>query len=171
MANCTVDGVLLAFNNKFLSNLIEENYDISNIRVKYVYSNRASMYRTFSTYQDFTNFFIAFLTDPEIACLSGAFLIIESMTLVNNKMNFANSYVARNITTGVNVQRNFKYDAYRKKFNESQTKLYQTYLTRRFTNYLTDCNTLIKLRNQKYIESCWIDIDYFKGDSFQLLTV
>jgi len=171
MANCTIDGILLAFNNKFLTNLIEENYSISNIRFKYTSANRPSVYRTFATYQDFVTFFRPFLSDPNYACLSGQFLILESISLDNNKMNFDNSYVARNITKNVNVQRNFKYDAYRKKFNESQTKLYQSYLTRRFTNYLTDTNTLIKLRNQQYIESCWIDIDYFEGDSFQLLTV
>ena len=106
MANCTVDGVLLAFNNKFLSNLIEENYEISNIRFKYVSNSRSAMYRTFSTYQDFVTHFSAFLNDPAFACLSGSFIVMESISLVNNKLNFANSYIVRNITTNVNVQKN-----------------------------------------------------------------
>ena len=171
MANSTVDGVLLAFNNKFLSNLIEENYEVSNIRFKYVSNSRAAMYRTFSTYQDFALHFSPFLNDPAFTCLSGAFLVMESISLVNNKLNFANSYIVRNITTNVNVQKNFKYDSYRKTFNDSQANLYQTYLNKTFVNYLKDAGTLTKLRQQQYIESCWIDPNYFNGDSIQLLTI
>ena len=171
MANNTVDGVLLVFNNTFLSNLIEENYEISKIRFKYVSNSRSSMYRTFATYQDFVVHYSALLNDPGFACLSGPLPILESMTLINNKLNFENSYVARNITTSVNVQKNFKYDSYRKTFNESQAKLYQTYLTKRFINYLKDASTLTNLRQQQYIDGCYIDPNYFKDDSLQMLTI
>jgi len=165
------DGLLLAFNNKFLTNLIGENYTLTKIRFKFLSVSRSSMYRTFSTYQDFAMTFASVLNDPNLSCVSGQFPVLESVYLENNKLNFKNSYVARNITTGVNVQKDFKYDAYRKTFNDSQANLYQRYLTRKFTNYLTDAQTLTKVRQEQYIESCWIDIDYFKGSSIQLLTV
>ena len=171
MAITSSDGVLLVFNNTFLLNLIGENYEISKIRFKYVSNSRTSMYKTFSTYKDFALYFSAFLNDPGFACQTGPFLILESMNLINNKLNFENSYVARNITSSVNVQKNFKYDSYRKTFNESQAKLYQTYLTKRFANYLKDTGTLINLRQQQYIDGCYIDPNYFKGDSLQLLTI
>ena len=165
------DGLLLSFNNKFLTNLIQEKYTLTKIRFKFLSIHRSSSYQTFATYQDFYAYFVSILTDPNRACLSGKFPVLESVYLDNEKMNFANSYVARNITTSVNVQKNFKYDAYRKSFNNSQADLYQKYLVRRFTNYLTDVSTLTKLRQQQYIESCWIDPDYFIGDTIQLLTV
>ena len=165
------DGLLLSFNNKFLTNLIQEKYILTKIRFKFLSIQRSSSYQTFETYQDFYTYFASILSDPNRACLSGKFPVLESIYLDNEKMNFANSYVARNITTGVNVQKNFKYDSYRKSFNSSQADLYQKYLVRRFTNYLTDVSTLTKLRQQQYIESCWIDPNYFVGDTIQLLTV
>ena len=165
------DGLLLAFNNKFLTNLIREKYELSKIRFKFISLNRNPMYRTFATYQDFYAYFNSILTDENLTCLNGKVAVLESIELVNGKLNFPNSYYARTITSKVQVQKNFKYDAYRSKFNDSQVELYQKYLTRKFTNYLTDISTLTQFRKSQYIESCWIDPDYFDGDLVQLLTV
>ncbi len=165
------DGLLLAFNNKFLLNLIGEKYTLSKIRFKFLSINRNPMYRTFSTYEDFTKFFSSILADPQRSCISGRFPVIESIELSNQKLNFPNSYYVRTITTNVQVQKNFKYDSYRNKFNDSQVELYQKYLNRRFNNYIKDISTLTTFRKQQYIESCWIDSDYFTGDIVQLLTV
>lgn len=165
------DGLLLAFNNKFLLNLIGEKYKLSKIRFKFLSINRSPMYRTFASYQDFYNYFVSILASPERSCISGRFAVLESIELENEKMNFPNSYYVRTITSKVQVQKNFKYDSYRSKFNDSQVELYQKYLNRRFNNYVTDISTLTTFRKQQYIESCWIDPDYFKGDLIQLLTV
>ncbi len=165
------DGLLLAFNNKFLTNLIGEKYKLSKIRFKFISINRNPMYRTFATYQDFYNYFVSILASGERSCLSGRFAVLESIELENEKLNFPNSYYVRTITSKVQVQKNFKYDSYRSKFNDSQVELYQKYLNRRFNNYVKDISTLTTFRKQQYIESCWIDPDYFKGDLIQLLTV
>lgn len=165
------DGLLLAFNNKFLINLIGEKYKLTKIRFKFISINRNPMYRTFATYQDFYNYFVSILASGERSCLSGRFAVLESIELENEKLNFPNSYYVRTITSKVQVQKNFKYDSYRSKFNDSQVELYQKYLNRRFNNYVKDISTLTTFRKQQYIESCWIDPDYFKGDLIQLLTV
>ena len=165
------DGLLLAFNNKFLTNLIGEKYKLSKIRFKFLSINRNPMYRTFATYEDFVKFFASILNDPQRSCMSGKFAVLESIELVNEKLNFPNSYYARTITTNVQVQKNFKFDSYRSKFNDSQVELYQKYLNRKFNNYITDVSTLTTFRKQQYIQSCWIDPDYFVGDLIQLLTV
>lgn len=165
------DGLLLSFNDKFLTNLIREKYTLSKIRFKFLSINRKPMYRTFATYQDFYNYFSSVLSDPSRVCLNGRFAVLESIELVNGKLNFPNSYYVRTITSKVQVQKNFKYDKYRSKFNDSQVELYQKYLNRKFTNYLTDVSTLTTFRKQQYIESCWIDPNFFDGDLIQLLTV
>ena len=112
------DGLLLDFNNRFLSNLIREKYDISNIRFKFVYVGRSPMYRTFPTYQDFYNYFISVITDPNWSCINGRFAMIESIKCSNQKLNFPNSYYVRTITSKVQVQKNFKLDEYRKYMDE-----------------------------------------------------
>ena len=165
------DGLLLAFNNKFLLNLIGEKYTISKIRFKFLSINRNPMYRTFASYEDFYKFFQTVLSDPQRACINGRFAVLESIECSNQKLNFPNSYYVRTITTKVQVQKNFKYDSFRSKFNDSQVQLYQTYLNRRFNNYTKDVSTLTTFRNQQYMQSCWIDTDYFDGDLVQLLTV
>ena len=166
-----LDGLLISFNNKFLMNLIQEGYDLSKIRFKFNDFRRPSSYRTFATYSDFATYFSPILNDPNGYCRCGKFAVIESINLSNQKLNFPNSYYARTITSKLQIQKNFKYDSYRKTFNDSQANLYQKYLTRRFTNYLTDFNTLRFARNQQYIDSCYVDLDYFEGDQNQLLTV
>ena len=166
------DGLLLSFNDKFLVNLIREKYTLSKIRFKFLTISGRNTHRTFATYQDFYTYFVSILTDPKRVCINGSFAVLESIELNNGKLNFPNSFYVRNITTqALNIQKNFKYDGYRKKFNDSQVELYKKYLNRRFVNYAKDAATLTKFRKQNYIESCWIDPDYFIGDEIQLLTV
>ena len=167
-----IDGLLLIFNSKFLSNLEGEKYILSQMRFKFVSNiGLAPMYRTFSTVPEFTNYYLNILNDPNVSCLTGRFPVLESIRLENKKLNFRNNYYARVITTGVKVQNDFKLDNYREKFNKSQVELYNKYLTKKFTNYMTDINNLIKFRRDLYIESCWIAPDYFKSDKIVLLTV
>ena len=165
------DGLLLSFNDKFLTNLIRERYALSKLRFKFLSVQRPPSYRTFQTYQDFYTYFSSIIIDPQRICLNGKFAVLESVEVVNQSLKFPNSYYVRNITQRVNVQNNFKLDNYRNKFNTSQVDVYNKYLTRKFTNYMKDISTLTTLRKQNYIESCWIDPDYFVGDTIQLLTV
>ena len=165
------DGLLLSFNDKFLTNLIGERYAISKIRFKFISINRSPMYRTFPTYDEFYKYFSSVLIDPQRVCINGRFAVIESIDVVNESLNFPNVYHIRNVTKGINIQLDYKLDNYRNAFNESQVKTYQTYLNRKFVNYITDISTLTTIRKQNYIESCYIDPEYFVGETIQLLTV
>ena len=165
------DGLLLAFNNKFLTNLIREKYILTQIRFKFISLNQKPMYRTFATYLDFYTYFQSILTNKDAHCLVGKVAVIESIKCNNEKLKIPNIYNVRNITTTPNVQVDFKLDEYRKKFNKSQVELYKKYLNRRFLNYMKDIATLSKFRKEQYIESCYIDPDYFDGDIVQLITV
>jgi len=166
------DGLLLTFNSKFLTNLEGEKYSILQMRFKFQSSiGLAPVYRSFSSIAEFRIFYLTLLNDPNVNCLTGRYPILESIRLVNKKLNFSNSYYARVITSGVNVQTNFKLDNYRDTFNKSQVELYKKYLTNKFTNYMADINTLIKFRQNLYVESCWISPNYFKSDRIVLLTV
>tara|TARA_Y100001972_G_C7544573_1_gene273926 strand:- start:73 stop:591 length:519 start_codon:yes stop_codon:yes gene_type:complete len=165
------DGLLLSFNDKFLTNLIGERYELSKIRFKFLSIQRNPMYRTFATYQDFYTYFSSILTDPRRICITGRFPVIESIDIVNESLNFPNTYHVRNVTTGANIQLDFKFDSLRRKTQENQVKTYQKYLNRKFTNYLKDVSTLTTIRKQNYIDSCWIDPEFFEGDTIQLLTV
>ncbi|HBY67638.1 MAG TPA: hypothetical protein DEG69_07730 [Flavobacteriaceae bacterium] len=165
------DGLLLSFNDKFLTNLIRERYSISNIRFKFLSIHRPPMFRTFSTYDDFYAYFSTILIDPQRICINGKFAIIESIDVNNQSLNFPNTYHIRNVSRNLNIQKDFKFDSYRKEFVEKQVETYKRYLTTRFSNYMKDIETLTIVRKQNYIESCWIDPDYFIGDQIQLLTV
>ena len=166
-----IDGLLLSFNNLFLLNLRREKYELSALRFKFEIEGRPPFYRTFSTYEEFYEYYLDTLAESKLNCLVGRFLVLESINLVNGKLNFPNSYHIRTITRNIQVQKNFKLDSFRRKFNDSQVELYDKYLFKRFTDYITDINSLVKFRKDLYIESCWIDPDYFKSEYIQLLTV
>ena len=166
-----IDGLLLIFNNQFLINLRREKYTLSNIRFKFIVDGRPPMYRTFKDYDEFYEYYLDTLDDSQLNCLVGRFMILESIKLVNGKLNFPNSYYVRTIPSLLQIQENFKLDNFRKEFNTSQTALYNKYLYKRFTDYITDINNLINFRKDLYIESCWINPDYFKSEYIQLLTV
>lgn len=165
------DGLLLAFNNRFLTNLIGERYSLAQLRFKFLSIHRSPMYRTFATYEDFYAYFQSIFLDKDLVCLNGKVAVLESIVVTNESLKFPNKYHIRNITNNLNIQDDFKFDSFRKEFIESQVKTYNKYLNRQFTNYITDIATLTKFREQNYIESCWIDPDYFIGDEIQLLTV
>ena len=165
------DGFLLSFNNTFLISLQRERYILSNIRFKFITEGRPVMYRTFKTYEEFYDYYAATLTDRKLYCLTGRYLVLESINLVNEKLNFPNSYWVRTIPTNIQVQKNFKLDNYRNKFNTRNVEKYDKYLYRKFTNYMKDINSVTTYRKTKYIDSCWIDPDYFRSDILGLLTV
>ena len=167
-----IDGLLLTFNAKFLSNLEGEKYVLSQMRFKFQSNiGLAPMYRSFSTIAEFRNFYSNLLNDPNVNCLTGRFPILESIKLANNKLTFSNSYYARVITSGVRVQTDYKLDNYRDTSYKRQVELYKKYLLTKFTNYMIDINNLISFRKNLHIESCWIDPDYFKSTKITLLTV
>jgi len=166
------DGLLLSFNDKFLTNLIKERYRLSNIRFKFLSYNRSPLYKTFVDYNAFYDYFKSILNDPQRACLSGKFPVLDGISLANESLKFQNEYKIRSITTNIFIQTDYKFDGYRKDFYQSQVDSYKRYLEKRFANYIIDISTLTKVRTSTYIDSCYIDPNYFEGDiDIQLLSI
>lgn len=171
-----VDGFTLMYNYRFLNNLSREKFIISSIRVKYVkslidFNNNGSsiLYRTFPNIESFKSYFDWVLLDPKFSCYVGKFTIIESMNVINESLNFPNSYYIRNISSSPTMQKNYKLDSYRSKFNESQVNLYESYLNQTINDYRSDLQKVYTYRMQQYIDPCYIDINYFKGDDLKLV--
>ena len=69
-----IDGLLLSFNNLFLLNLRREKYELSSLRFKFEVEGRPPVYRTFSTYEEFYEYYLDTLENSKLNCLVGRFL-------------------------------------------------------------------------------------------------
>lgn len=150
------DGSVLQLNNKFLSNLIRDRYTPTKIRFKIILRNESPKYITIQDYKEFYKIFEFILSHPKPQGFIGKKLILESLELNNEKLKFPNTYYIRNINSKLEIQKSFKYDIYRQKFNSSQSDLFQRNLLKNFTDYLTQINDLIKERENPFINP-WID--------------
>jgi len=166
-----VDGLLLFFNQTFLTKLQQEKFSFTKLRVKFFGKGKSTTYRTFANFAEFQLFFKATLEDPNLQCAVGRAIVIESVNIINNKLNFPNSYYARTIPTLLNVQENFKYDSFRDTKIKTRSDVYQKYLYKRFTNYMKDINMLLSIQNETYIDECYIEKFYFEKKFAELLTV
>jgi hypothetical protein len=99
-----IDGLLLFFNNTFLTKLSQEKFSLFKMRFKFEQDGRPNMYRTFSSLAEFNSYFRSTLADPNLQCLTGRISILQSIEVKNDKLNFANSYHVRNIPDRLNVQ-------------------------------------------------------------------
>ena len=159
-----IDGLLLQFNNTFLTKLAK-------MRFRFEEKGRPTMYRTFGSLLEFNQYFYSTLSDPNLQCLTGRISILESISVKNDKLNFENSYYVRNISNGINVTPDFKYDSFRESKIKNRANVYKEYLLKRFTNYMKDINTLLLSKDQLYIEACYIQPFYFENKFAELLTV
>jgi hypothetical protein len=130
---------------------------------------KESSYRTYATIEKLYEAFKVILADPDFLCYTGMYGMIESCKIKNLSLNFENRYTVKTISSRLQVQRNFKYDSYRNKFNTSQVENYEKYMYKKFNLYKQDIDTLIAYRSSLYIDPCWIDPDYFDGDSLKLV--
>ena len=122
-----IDGLLLYYNYQFLLNFSREKFDITDIRFKFAKPKRESSYRTYATIDSFYENFRTILADPDYLCYTGMEGMIESCKIKNLKLNFENQYTIKTISSLIQVQRNFKYDSYRNKFNTSEVDSYEKY--------------------------------------------
>jgi len=166
-----VDGLLLSFNNAFLISLHRERYNLTRLRFKFINESNRVTYRTFETHAAFNAHFSVLLANPNIGCSTGNYPILESILLNNEKLNFANDYYARNIPDGANIQRQWKFDSYRKDRQKEAVDKYHSYLTSKFIKYMTDINNLIAYRNEMYIEECYIAESYFSTPPIPLVSL
>ncbi len=162
-SNLNIDGLLLYYNYQFLLNFSKEQFEITEIRVKFNKFRNSSSYRTYSTIDSFYKAFQEILTDSDYTCYVGMNCVIESCKIKNLSLNFDNEYVIKTITSLIQVQKNFKYDSYRNKHNESEVNSYEKYMYKKFNKYIQDVNAIKAYRNSTYIDPCYIDPDYFDG--------
>lgn len=166
-----VDGLLLYYNYQFLLNFSREKFDITDIRFKFTKPGKESMYRTYATIDTFYETFRSILASPDYLCYVGMNGIIESCKIKNLKLNFENQYTIKTISSLLQVQRNFKYDSYRNKFNTSEVDSYEKYMYKKFNLYKQDVESIRIYRNSIYIDPCYIDPNYFDGDSLKLVKI
>ena len=88
-----IDGLLLFFNNTFLTKLAQEKFSLKKMRFKFSEKGRPSVYRTFNSLLEFNAYFYSTLSDPNLQCLTGRISVLESIEVVNEKLNFPNSQI------------------------------------------------------------------------------
>jgi len=164
-----IDGLILTYNYRFLVDFSREKFDITDIRIKFTKPGRESSYRTYANIQTLYEAFRTILSATDFQCYVGMYGIIESCKINNLSLNFENQYTVKTISSLIQVQKNFKYDSYRNKFNSSQVENYDKYIYKKFTMYKADVDTILQYRNSTYIDPCWIDPDYFDGDTLKLV--
>jgi hypothetical protein len=170
-SNLNIDGLLLYYNYQFLLDFSKEQFEITDIRIKFNKFRGASTYRTYSTINSFYEAFREILTDSDYTCYVGMYGIIESCKIKNLSLNFENQYTVKTITSLIQVQKNFKYDSYRRKHNTSEVDSYEKYMYKKFNMYIQDVKTIEAYRNSTYIDPCYIDPDYFDGDKLKLVNI
>ena len=166
-----IDGLLLYYNYRFLTDFSREKFEITDIRFKLSKPKRESLAITYATIDSFYENFRLILASPDYLCFTGMYGIIESCKIKNLKLNFENQYVVKTVSSLVQVQKNFKYDSYRNKFNTSEVDSYEKYIYKKFNLYKQDVDTIIVYRNSTYIDPCYIDRDYFDGDTLKLVNI
>ena len=111
-SNLNIDGLLLYYNYRFLLDFSKEQFEITDIRIKFNKFKGSSTYRTYPTINAFYEAFREILTDSDYTCYVGMYGIIESCKIKNISLNFDNSYVIKTITSLIQVQKNYKYDSF-----------------------------------------------------------
>lgn len=170
-SNLNIDGLLLYYNYRFLLDFSKEQFEITDIRIKFNKFKGSSTYRTYPTINAFYEAFREILTDSDYTCYVGMYGIIESCKIKNISLNFDNSYVIKTITSLIQVQKNYKYDSFRNKHNTSEVSSYEKYMYKKFNMYLQDVKEIEAYRNSTYIDPCYIDPDYFVGDKLKLINI
>ena len=123
------------------------------------------IYRTYPNSEKFIEVNKSIIFDRRYLCSSGNFPVIENIQLINNNLNFSNSYFWYNITDSRYFVPKISYDNQRKEIYESQIQRYIDLMYKEFDTYTKNIKQSIDIRLNSYVDPCYVDAGYVSPNS------